>query len=228
MFRAVIFDVDGVLTRVDSIWRFLHERLGTLGKARENAEKYYNGEITYEEWAKLDVELWRGLRYETLVTIVNDVPIREGASEVIKKLKDLGMVIVAISAGLSLITDRVAKELGIDFVFSNKIVVRNGIVTGEVIVNVKADNKDEIMLSFCKSVSIEPHECIVVGDSVVDVPMFKIAGLSIAFNPTRNEVSNSADIVIFSDSLKPVLPVITSTLKKTSSARFSLVRKVQT
>jgi len=214
MFKAVIFDVDGVLTCIDSIWRFIHERVGTIREARKNAEKYYAGEITYEEWAKLDVELWKGLKYEKLISIVNEVPLREGAKEVVEKLKDLKIVTVAISAGLSLITNRIAEELGMDYAFSNDIVVKDGVVTGEVIVNVKANNKDEIMKTFCRLTGIRPNECIVVGDSMVDIPMFKIAGLSIAFNPTKEEISERAHVTVFSENLKAVLPIIIKALKR--------------
>jgi len=217
MFRAVVFDVDGVLTRINSIWRFIHEELGVFDRARENARRYYAGKITYEEWAKLDVELWKGLRYEKLISIVNKVPLRGGAKEVVKRLKNQGLITVAISAGLSLIANRVAKELGMDYVFSNDIVVKDGVVTGEVVIHVKADNKDKVMENFCKLKGLRPIECIVVGDSLVDVPMFKISGLSIAFNPTREEVAESADVIVFSEDLRAVLPVIFKALGKTLS-----------
>lgn len=43
--------------------------------------------------------------------------------------------------------------------------------------------------------------------------MFKIAGLSIAFNPTKEEVSDYAHVTVFSESLKAILPIIVRALK---------------
>ena len=214
MFKAVIFDVDGVLTCIDSIWRHIHEKLGVLDKARKNAEMYYSGKISYEEWAILDVMLWKGTPYKLIERIVTEVPLRKGAKETINELKKLGLTIAAISAGLDVITKRIKEDLNIDYIFSNQLVIKNGIVTGDVIVRVEARNKDKIMKNFCKKIGIKTKECIVVGDSFVDVPMFKIAGFSIAFNPKDQKVMNNSDIIILSHSLKPILPIIKDLLRK--------------
>jgi len=212
--RAVVFDVDGVLTSIDSIWRFIHERLGSLEAARENARRYYSGEISYEEWARLDTQLWRGVSAEEIASIVESVPIRRGAREAIAELKRMGLVTAAISAGLDVITERVRRELGLDHAFSNRLVVRGGVVTGEVVVDVRADNKGEVLERFCELAGVEPGECAVVGDGEVDVPMFKLAGLSVAFNPRSPEVADSADVAIFSEDLRAVVPVIAAALRE--------------
>ena len=45
--KAIVFDVDGVLTEIDSVWRYIHRKLGTLEAAKVNAERYRRGEIDY-------------------------------------------------------------------------------------------------------------------------------------------------------------------------------------
>ena len=54
--RLIVFDVDGTLLKVTSSWQFLHEKLGTWNKGKQHAEEFYQGIITYEEWARLDLE----------------------------------------------------------------------------------------------------------------------------------------------------------------------------
>ena len=59
--KLVVFDVDGTLIKVNSSGQFLHKKLGTWHKGKQHAKQFHQGTITYEEWAKLDVSLWKGL-----------------------------------------------------------------------------------------------------------------------------------------------------------------------
>jgi len=199
----VVFDVDGVLTEVDSIWKFIHMRLGTLKRAEANALAYYSGRITYEEWARRDVALWRGRTKEEMEAIVKDIPLRRGAKELISFLKLRGLVVVALSAGLDLITKKVKEQLGLDEEFSNVLVFdEEDRVKGEVVVRVSADNKGLVLRKICAKYGVLKDACIAVGDSEVDIPMFEEAGLSVAFSPKTKEVARRADVAIYGDLLK--------------------------
>jgi len=199
----VVFDVDGVLTEIDSIWKFIHMRLGTLERAKANALDYYSGNITYEEWARRDVALWRGRTKEEIEAIVKDIPLRRGAKELISFLKLRGLIVIALSAGLDLITKKVKEQLGLDEEFSNVLVFDDeGRVKGEVIVRVSADNKGLVLKNIRAKYGVRKDACIAVGDSEVDIPMFEEAGLSVAFSPKTEEVARRADVVIYGDLLK--------------------------
>ena len=205
--RAVVFDVDGVLTSIDSIWRFIHDHLGTWDKARVYAEMYKRGEIGYAEWAQLDVSLWRGVPRETIEAIVAKVPIREGAKEVVDFLRSRGVRTAAISAGLDVITDRVARELGLDLAVSNRLVFRDSKVTGEVEVLVGYGDKGRVFLDICRELGVRLEETAAVGDSDVDVDMLRKAGFAVAFNPRSDAIVRVAHVVIRSDSLMPLLEI---------------------
>ena len=205
--RAVVFDVDGVLTTIDSIWRFIHDHLGTWGKAKVYAEMYKRGEIDYAEWAQLDVSLWRGVPRETIEAIVAKVPIREGAREVIDFLRSRDVRTAAISAGLDVITDRVSRELGLDLAVSNRLVFRDSKVTGEVEVLVGYGDKGRVFIDICRELGVRPEETAAVGDSDVDVDMLQRAGFAVAFNPRSDTVVRVAHVVVRSDSLVPLLEI---------------------
>jgi len=199
-FKLVVFDVDGVLTEVESIWRYLHRKLGTLKQAEVNAKAYYNGLISYEEWAKRDVALWRGIPKEVLISIVNNIPLRRGARDLISFLKAKGLIVVALSAGLSLITRRIKDVLGLDRELSNDLIFdKNGKVSGDVVVKVRADNKGLVLKKLLNEYNLTGKECIAVGDSEVDIPMFKEVGLSVAFSPKDIKVAEAADVTIYGD-----------------------------
>lgn len=204
-YKAVVFDVDGVLTEIDSVWRYIHERLGTWERAKVHKDMFFEGKIDYEEWARLDVSLWKGVKYSYLKAILEQVPIRKCAKDMINYLKQKGFLVFAISAGIELLVEIVSKKLGIDYYVSNKLIVENDILTGEIIVQVGFREKGNIMKKMLTEHNVLLENTIAIGDSEVDIEMFKTAGLAIAYNPISQKVIESADWIIYSKTLCPLL-----------------------
>lgn len=203
--RLVVFDVDGTLMNVVSSWQFLHEKLGTWNKGKQHAEQFFRGVITYEEWARLDASLWKGLKLETVQKIVDSIPYTNGAKDVITFLRKNCFKVVLLSAGLSPVTERIEREIGVDASLANDLKVENGFLTGEVKVNVSVNNKDMILLRMLKKFNLGTNECAAVGDDETLIPLFKKVSLSIAFNPRTEAVKKQANIVVKSDDLHEVL-----------------------
>jgi len=204
----VVFDVDGTITAVPSCWRYIHEHLGTWSKAKIYAELFFRGEITYLEWALLDVGLWRGIPLEKIKHILNKIPYTEGAIETLRTLKDFGMRIVFISAGLTLLTDRVCKDIEVDYAIANELVAKNGILTGEVKINVDYDGKAKILRRLLKEFNIKSRECVAVGDDETVIPLFKMCGQSIAYDPKTKKVEENAKIIVRAKDLRKIIPHI--------------------
>ena len=206
--RLVVFDVDGTLTKVASSWQFLHEKLGTWDKGRRYAEQFFRGAITYEDWARLDASLWTGLKLETVQKIVDDMPYTDGAREVITTLRSGGLKVVLISAGLSLVTERIEREIGVDDSLANDLKVENGFLTGQVKVKVSVHNKDAVLCRMLEKFDLRMDECAAVGDDETLIPLFEKVGFSIAFNPRSWVVEERADIVVKGGDLREVLPYL--------------------
>jgi len=204
----VVFDVDGTLTKVASSWQFLHEKLGTWYKGRQYAEQFFKGAITYEDWARLDAALWTGLKLETVQKIVDSLPIIDGAREVITTLRRGDLKVILISAGLSLVTERIKREIGVDDSLANDLKVEDGLLTGQVEVNVSVDNKDAVLSRFLEKFNLRMNECAAVGDDETLIPLFERVGLSIAFNPRSWVVEERADVVVKGDDLRKILPYL--------------------
>ena len=181
--RLVVFDVDGTLLKAVSSWQFLHERLGTWDRGKQYADQFFRGAITYEDWARLDASLWRGLNLGRVRQIVDSIPYTIGARDVITVLRRNGFKVVLLSAGLSLVTERVEREIGVDDSLANDLKVEEGLLTGEVKVNVSVDNKDAALLRMLKRFNLGIDECVAVGDDETMIPLFEKVNLSIAFNP---------------------------------------------
>jgi phosphoserine phosphatase len=206
--QLVVFDVDGTLLKAVSSWQLLHERLSTWDRGKQYAEQFFRGAITYEDWARLDASLWGGLKLERIRQIVDSVPYCNGARHIITNLRKNGFKVVLLSAGLSIVTERIEREVGVDDSLANELKVEHGLLTGEVKVNVSFDNKDTALLHMLKSFNLEMDDCVAVGDDETMIPLFEKVSLSIAFNPRSRVVEERADIVVKSGSLSEVLSYI--------------------
>jgi len=206
--RLVAFDLDGTLISPSSSWKYLHEKLGTWKKARKNSDLFYAGKLTWEDWAKRDAKLWAEIDVNLVRRIAQKCPLTEGAKKATLRLKENGLQVSIISGGISFFADRVAQELEIPYVLSNKLHERNEILTGEVTVSVTSTNKPELLLQLLKQLGLSLKHTVAVGDDFTMIPLFKICGLSIAFNPSTSDVEKSAQVVLTGQSLLDILPHI--------------------
>jgi len=204
--RLVIFDLDGTLTKIESTWQYIHEKLGTWHVGKLSAEDYWKGRIDYLRWAELDSYMWRGLKLARLKSIVNAVPYVDGAKETVAELRRRGKLSGIVSAGISLLSDRVCKELGMDFAVANKLHVFRGRMTGGVTVNVSLDEKPLVMRRVAGHWGCSLRECAVVGDNSFDLP--SEAGLRIAFNPKDTQIAKTCDVIVKGTDMRGILPHI--------------------
>jgi len=206
--RLVVFDVDGTLLKVRSSWQHLHEALGTWDKGKQYAEQFSQGLISYEEWAELDAFLWRGQPLEKVKLIIGGMPYTLGAEEVITALRKGGFRVVLLSAGLSLVTERIEREIGVDYALANDLIVEDGVLTGDVKVNVPLDGKLDALQRIAGQFGVKLEECAAVGDDEGLVPVFEHVGLGIAFNPQDERLEKLARVIVKNGDLRHVLPHI--------------------
>jgi len=201
--KLVVFDLDGTLTKSPNVWRHLHTELGTWEHGRVFAKKYLSGEITYRQWAELDCGLWKGTELAKILGVMSEIEYHDGATETVRKLKEAGLRVGIVSAGLSLLADRAGKDLGADIVLSNRLIESGGILTGEIDTKVSIDDKAKIIRGVATSLGISMSEVAVIGDNLFDMP--EEAGIKIAFNPKSREAEDAADFVVKGDDLRKIL-----------------------
>ncbi len=211
----VAFDVDGTLTIERSIWGRLHMELGTWdGPGKEYYERFFRGEFDYAEWARLDAALWKGIPYDRILKIAKRTRIRKGTEDLMNYLKKHDVVIAAISGGLTILTDIIKEKFNLDYSISNVLLHDNGVLNGKVKVFVEYWNKDKILREIAKEQNISLSNTIFVGNGDNDIPVFKIAGHSIAFNPDSEEVANSAEVIVESEDISDIIPYLDAWIKK--------------
>ena len=194
-YKLIIFDIDGTITTHISSWRYIHEKLGLWQKrAFCYQEQFFAGKISYRRFCELDAAHWRGMSERKIRKIFESVRYSKNAAFYIGKLKNLmAFKLVAISTGLQYMPDRILKELKFDYAISNRLIARNGKLTGGVKINISHGAKDKILRMIFKKFKVRPHEAICVGDSEGDIPLAKKCGYSIAFNSSSEELSRISD-----------------------------------
>ncbi|RLF00683.1 MAG: hypothetical protein DRJ59_07000, partial [Thermoprotei archaeon] len=137
-----------------------------------------------------------------IISIVEKIPVKEGLAELISFLKKRKLKVFAISAGLDLVEMPLRRHASFDEFVANRLLFDNDVVSGEVEVYVTVENKGEVLGELCARHGIDLCETIAVGDSEVDISMFEVAGLSIAFNPKDLRIAMHADVAVYGDLLK--------------------------
>jgi len=102
----------------------------------------------------------------------------------------------------------VAQELSIDWVRAIELVTCAGRLTGEVVVNVTEDSKEEPMRTVRAEFRALPQECIAVGDGPADVDLFVQARLSVAVCPLSDVVRAAANVVLEDGDLHPIIGLV--------------------
>ena len=203
----VAFDLDGTLVRIWSAWSWIHRLLGTVEAAKPNADQYYAGEIDYIEWANRDVELWHGVPLQRIEDAIEEgLVFIPNARKLVESLQEYELKTAIISSGLSIFANRTKDALGIDLSRANTLITdEKGLIRG-VDVHVAFDNKDQVMSEIAHALGLSLDQCVAIGDSRNDIPMFQVAGFSVAFNPTNEEVTKAATRIVRSENALDLLP----------------------
>ncbi|WP_297521287.1 HAD-IB family phosphatase [Thermococcus sp.] len=182
MVRLIAFDLEGTLVKSVSSWVELHKRFGTWEKGKEYAELFFSGKIDYVKWAELDSSLWKEHTRDEIIEWANSVEYMDGAEELIEFLKRNDFKVAILSSGLMCLAGRIARELGVDYVFANELVFdENGVVTGKVNPLVDFKSKGAILRELKEE--LKPELTVAVGDGYNDVSMFRETDVAIAINP---------------------------------------------
>ena len=121
-----------------------------------------------------------GLIGEVLETSISITP---GARELVATMKANGAMTVLVSGGFTAFTGPMAERIGFDEHRANRLVTRNGRLTGEVADPVlDRGSKLAVLEEMATRFSLDPAQAIAVGDGANDLPMLRRAGAGVAFH----------------------------------------------
>ena len=173
-----IFDVEGVLYDAEYL-PILAEKVNKEKEIWDITKKGIQGLINWEEGLKNRVNLLKGLSLDVCQQVADELPIMNGAKEACKSLKNAGWKIMAVSGGFTIMTDRLKQELGLDYVFSNELIFKDGVLD-DVKINVDSDKAKSAKIKI-EEWEQNKEEIVVIVDGANDIKLFDICGLGIAF-----------------------------------------------
>jgi phosphoserine phosphatase len=172
MISAVIFDLDGTLTKVPSPWRYVHERLGVWETtACAYLDEWLTGRITYEEFCRRDTRLWNGRSVSEIESLLDEIDWNRHVSFIARRLMDAKVPSIIISSGFHY----VARKIQTHCDWRGLTIFANELVEGpEVQIKVSGDfsspiSKKAVADAALQSVGSMPRETLVVSDTVRDL-----------------------------------------------------------
>ena len=179
--KLAVFDFDSTLMDGETI-DFLAEPLGLAKKVAGITDRAMAGELDFFESLTTRVSLLKGLPKDKVEEICNNLPMMNGAKEVVDGLKERGYKVICFSGGFRTATSPASKKLGIDADFSNILHDDDGVLTGKVGGDMMFGfSKGDMIVRLQKLLGIDKENTLVVGDGANDLSMFEHADTRVAF-----------------------------------------------
>jgi phosphoserine phosphatase len=180
--RLLVADMDSTIIGQECI----DELAGYAGKRAEIAaitERAMRGEIDFEAALIERVAMLKGLPEPVLEeTFETRIRLNPGAATLVRTMKKLGAATALVSGGFTFFTERVARAAGFDTHQANTLIVKNGVLTGEVAKPILGRAaKEEALVRIAREKSVPLSQTLAVGDGANDLDMLRRAGLGVAY-----------------------------------------------
>ena len=209
-FRIAAFDMDSTLINIECIDE-IAEAAGRKAEVAAITEAAMRGEISdFKDSLRRRLALLQGVPESALEAVLRErLQFNPGARELCAALKTAGLKLLLVSGGFSYFTRYVVQELGIDFVRSNELEIKNGRLTGGLIAQAwgeicDGEEKRRMLLQCCDAIGAQPRQAIAVGDGANDLLMLGASGLSVAYH-AKPRVREQAMVAINAGGLDRLL-----------------------
>jgi len=210
--KLVVFDMDGTLLRPKSSWGLLHDHFGTDNS--EMLARYLRHEVSDAEFVATDLALWAAayggpVDAATVNAALDGAELLPGAAEAVAGLHAAGVATAIISGGIDYLAQKLAVEWGMAEAHANPLFDSPAGLQGDI--RVSGHAKAPVMRDVMARHHVARDEVAAVGDTVVDLDLFALAGTSVAVNTDDERVIAAATHHLPDESLDGLLPLLLGT-----------------
>lgn len=206
--RLAVFDLDGTLVPGTTVCLHLAEWLGHVGVVRYLERRYAAHEISNTEVAAGDAAHYAGVLVTDVDRRLDSIPCIAGIADTVEALRRRGMEVLLATVTWRFAAEHFARRYGFDAVCGCEMTAGpDGRLGGAVARHIEAEDKLAFVADYAGARGISLAECVAVGDSRSDLPLFGAVGLAIALNATP-AAAEAAHVAIETDDLRDVLAAI--------------------
>ncbi len=179
MYKGIIFDFDGTLTRID----VLDYLANAVGKGKESGrlrEDFQTGLSKGVGGLIARIDLLRGTKISFLKELLNFSLLHQGHEALRELLQEKQLPMVIVSGNISPVVRHYQNYFGAREVFCTELIVEDDFYQG--IYPGKVGKRPEAVWQYFEQHCIDPLDVIAIGDDLSDVPFFEKSGWSIGFN----------------------------------------------
>jgi phosphoserine phosphatase len=209
--KLVVFDMDGTL-----IQGRLIEMISKKANVTERVIKIQSDSslLGYQK-TQIIASLLKGVKEKEIVDSIDSIPIMHNADKIVTWFKKNGYRAGIITDSYNIAAQVIAKKLELDFCSANELIIKDGVVTGEIVMPLGWEKIScPCKISICKryhlnhyadKYGVQIKDTIAIGDTRGDICMIKQAGLGIAFMPKDQDIIKQSKNIIRNPDLIEVL-----------------------
>jgi phosphoserine phosphatase len=192
--KMLLADMDSTMIEQECIDE-LADEAGVGARVKDITARAMNGEVDFDGALRERVELLKGLDAAVIDKVLAErITLMPGGQVLLATMKANASYSALVSGGFTAFTARVAEILGFDENRANTLVIKDGLLSGEVGLPIlgkqaKVDALEEITARL----GLSEADVIAVGDGANDLGMLARAGLGVALH-AKPSVAAQCDV----------------------------------
>ena len=179
--RLLVADMESTIIENEMLDE-LADELGSREEIAAITERAMRGELDFESAIRERVQMLAGLEEAALARSEAKIRIMPGALELVATMRAHGAYCALVSGGFEYYTAKIRARLGFDYDQANRLEVRDGALTGEVLFPILGrDAKRAALERLARQQAGTVAEAITVGDGANDLDMLAAAGIGVAY-----------------------------------------------
>lgn len=210
----VFFDIDGTLVPSTSSGQFLAERFGHSTAVSDAEERYAAGMTTNYDVSVIDAAGWAGTSEATVERWLEELPLIAAIEDVVAWCQDREITPVLATVAWWPVSESFSARFGFERGGGPRVQALAGVYTGLVDAHFDEYDKRDCAARIAARAGVPLSRCVAIGDSRSDLPLFEVAGHSIALNASH-DARAAASVALDTHDLRSVLPYLDDWLAHT-------------